>query len=47
VALLVGGDIEGARHAFRAAITLLRRQGRSEEATDLERRAGSMVKLER
>jgi Flp pilus assembly protein TadD len=46
VALLVGGDIEGARRGFRTAIALLRRQGRGEAAASLEQRAGSLVKLE-
>ena len=30
VALLLGGDIEGARQAFRVAITLLQQQGRQQ-----------------
>ncbi|MEB3322689.1 MAG: glycosyltransferase [Synechococcaceae cyanobacterium] len=45
-ALLLAGDIAGARRGFRQAIDLLRRQDRPAEAMDLERRAGAVVKLE-
>ena len=46
VALLLGGDIEGARASFRQAIALLGTQGRSEEARRLRQQAGELVKLE-
>jgi len=46
VALLLGGDISGARHSFNQAITLLNQQGRPGEAERLRQQAGSMVKLE-
>ncbi len=46
VALLLGGDIEGARASFRQAIALLGAQGRSEEARRLRQQAGELVKLE-
>ena len=46
VALLLGGDIEGARSSFRQAISLLSQQGRSAEAAQLRQQAGAMVKLE-
>jgi tetratricopeptide (TPR) repeat protein len=46
VALLLGGDIEGARSSFRQAIDLLNQQGRSAEAAQLRQQAGAMVKLE-
>jgi tetratricopeptide (TPR) repeat protein len=46
VALLLGGDIEGARSSFRQAIALLNQQGRSSEAAQLRQQAGAMVKLE-
>jgi tetratricopeptide (TPR) repeat protein len=45
-ALLLGGDIAGARQGFRTAITLLQRQGRQGDAEALSDRAGRMVKLE-
>jgi tetratricopeptide (TPR) repeat protein len=45
VALLLAGDIPGCREAFRQAIALLERQGRSEEAQALARQAASMVRL--
>jgi tetratricopeptide (TPR) repeat protein len=45
-ALLLGGDILGARQGFRTAIGLLRGQGRQAEAEALAERAGQMVKLE-
>ena len=46
VALLLGGDIDGARSSFRQAISLLSQQGRSPEAERLRQQAGAMVKLE-
>ena len=46
VALLLGGDIDGARSSFRQAIALLSQQGRSSEAAQLRQQAGAMVKLE-
>ena len=46
VALLLGGDIDGARSSFRQAIELLGQQGRSNEAAQLRQQAGAMVKLE-
>jgi tetratricopeptide (TPR) repeat protein len=45
-ALLLGGDVPGAREGFRQAIALLERQGRNEQARSLARRAGSIVRLE-
>ena len=46
VALLLGGDIEGARHGFSRAISLLEAQGRRGDAQALRQQAGAMVKLE-
>jgi len=46
VALLLGGDIEGARAGFSRAIALLQAQGRSNEAQALRQQAGAMVKLD-
>ncbi len=46
VALLLGGDIDGARASFRQAITLLDQLGRPDEARRLHRQAGELVKLE-
>ena len=46
VALLLGGDIEGARASFRQAITLLDQLGRNDEARRLHQQAGELVKLE-
>ncbi len=46
VALLLGGDIDGARSSFHQAIALLNQQGRSGEAAQLRQQAGAMVKLE-
>ena len=46
VALLLGGDIDGARASFRQAITLLDQLGRPDEARHLHRQAGELVKLE-
>jgi tetratricopeptide (TPR) repeat protein len=46
VALLLGGDIEGARASFRQAIALLGAQGRGDEARRLRQQAGELVKLE-
>ena len=45
VALLLGGDIEGARAAFRTAITLLETQGRPVDAQALRSKAQGIVKL--
>jgi tetratricopeptide (TPR) repeat protein len=44
-ACLLAGDIPGAREGFRRAITLLKDQGRGEEAASLAQRAGAMVQL--
>lgn len=46
VALLLGGDIAGARAGFGRAIVLLQAQGRSGEAQALRQQAGAMVKLD-
>jgi tetratricopeptide (TPR) repeat protein len=46
VALLMAGDIGGAREGFRQAIALLRDQGRAAEASALASRAGQLVGLE-
>lgn len=46
VALLMAGDIPGARQGFRQAIALLRDQGRAEEAAALASRAGELVRLD-
>jgi tetratricopeptide (TPR) repeat protein len=46
VALLLGGDIFGAREGFRTAIGLLLSQGRDAEAAQLRKKAAAMVKLE-
>jgi tetratricopeptide (TPR) repeat protein len=46
VALLLGGDLPGARSGFRTAIRLLEQQGRGGEASDLARRVGELVQLE-
>ena len=46
VALLLGGDIDGARTGFSRAIALLQAQGRSNEAQALRQQAGAMVKLD-
>ncbi len=46
VALLVSGDLQGARDGFRRAITLLEQQNRHSEAEALRQQAGSMVKLD-
>ena len=46
VALLLGGDIDGARCAFRTAITLLDTQGRPADAQALREKAQSIVKLD-
>jgi tetratricopeptide (TPR) repeat protein len=45
-ALLLGGDIPGARAGFRRAIALLEDQGQAEQARELARRAGALVRLE-
>ena len=47
VALLLGGDIDGARSAFRTAIALLEAQGRPDDAQALRQQAGGIVKLNR
>ena len=46
VALLMGGDINGAREGFRRAIGLLHRQGRLQEAQQLQGQASGLVRLE-
>jgi tetratricopeptide (TPR) repeat protein len=46
VALLMVGDISGARQGFRQAIALLQEQGRPAEASALASRAGQLVRLE-
>ena len=46
VALLLSGDVPGARAGFRRAIRLLEQQNRCAEAESLRRQAGSMVKLD-
>ena len=46
VALLLGGDIDGARSGFSRAIALLQAQGRGSEAQALRQQAGAMVKLD-
>ncbi len=45
-ALLLGGDIPGARAGFRRAISLLEDQGQPQQARDLALRAGALVRLE-
>ena len=46
VALLLGGDIEGARAGFRQAIALLQAQGRSVDARNLRAQVEGIVKLD-
>jgi Flp pilus assembly protein TadD len=46
VALLMAGDIAGARQGFRTAIALLDAQGRLEDAAALANRAGQLVRLD-
>lgn len=46
VALLLAGDIPGARRGFRSAIALFQSQGRRSEASALRRKAGELVRLE-
>jgi hypothetical protein len=46
VALLLSGDVPGARSGFRQAISLLEQQNRQSEAEALRQQAGSMVKLD-
>jgi tetratricopeptide (TPR) repeat protein len=46
VALLLTGDIDGARQGFRHAIGLLGQQGRNQEAQALHQQASTLVKLE-
>jgi tetratricopeptide (TPR) repeat protein len=45
-ALLLAGDIAGARQGFQEAIDLLETQGRVQEAAQLRSRAGAMVSLD-
>ena len=45
VALLLSGDIRGARAGFSSAIALLEHQGRPEQADQLRRQAGELVRL--
>jgi tetratricopeptide (TPR) repeat protein len=45
-ALLLGGDIPGARAGFRRAIALLEAQGQPAQARELAQRAGALVRLE-
>jgi len=45
-ALLLAGDIVGARRGFRTAISLLEGQGQAAVAADLARRVGAMVNLD-
>lgn len=45
VACLLAGDIEGCRNGFQRAISLLKAQGRGEEAAALAAQAGAMVHL--
>ena len=44
-AMLVAGDINGARNSFSKAITLLQRQGRSKESEGLRHQVAGIVKL--
>ncbi len=46
VALLLGGDIEGARNSFRSAIQLFREQGHEQQAQALREKAQGLVKLD-
>ena len=46
MALLLSGDIEGAREGFRQAIGLLSQQGRNQEAQALHQQASTLVNLE-
>ena len=46
VALLLSGDIGGAREGFRQAIGLLSQQGRNQEAQALHQQASTLVNLE-
>jgi tetratricopeptide (TPR) repeat protein len=46
VALLMGGDVDGARKGFHVAIALLEEQGRQEEATALFNQLQGIVKLD-
>ena len=45
VAMLVAGDIDGARNSFSKAIALLHRQGRSKESEGLRHQVAGIVKL--
>ena len=46
VAQLLAGDISAARASFRQAIALLRQQGQTSTAEQLQRQAGAMVRLD-
>ncbi len=46
VAQLLAGDISAARASFRQAIALLRQQGQTSAAEQLQRQAGAMVRLD-
>jgi Flp pilus assembly protein TadD len=46
VAMLVAGDINGARNNFNKAIALLHDQGRNEESERLRNQVAGMVKLD-
>ena len=46
VALLLGGDVDGARKGFHVAIALLEEQGRQDEATALFNQLQGIVKLD-
>ena len=46
VARLMGGDIDGARASFRAAISKLNAQNRTDEAEALQARVSGIVKLD-
>ena len=46
VARLMGGDIDGARASFRAAIDTLHAQNRAEEAGALQAQVSGIVKLD-
>lgn len=45
-ALLLAGDIPGARDGFRRAIALLESQGQPQQASELAQRAGALVRLD-
>ena len=46
VALLMGGDVDGARKGFHVAIALLEEQGRQEEANALFQQLKGIIKLD-